>query len=202
MSWIAVERFDAHVAPGGLAVVQELVNTHAVVGGEGDLLADLTVAQPWLQATAEQWSRVRGLRPPTLTLSLPGLTALRELRTTVETMLQVAPEDRATGQFQADALLIRATARLATDREGRMALIPSGTDGNWLASVIWSEILLSHYDGGWSRLKLCREPGCRSAFYDRSRNGSGAWHNVRTCGNVNNLRVSRARRKGASRPDL
>ncbi len=56
----------------------------------------------------------------------------------------------------------------------------------------------AQHDGGWSRVKLCREPRCRSAFYDASRNGSAVWHNVRVCGNITNLRASRARRKEAN----
>ena len=55
--------------------------------------------------------------------------------------------------------------------------------------------LLAQQTGAWSRLKLCRESGCRSAFYDTSRNGSGVWHNVRSCGNIANLQTSRARKK-------
>jgi predicted RNA-binding Zn ribbon-like protein len=195
MSWIAVERFEARPAPGGLAVVQELVNTHAVVGGEGDLLVDLATAQPWAVAAVGQWAGIHGLEPPTLTLTPAGLHTIRGLRATVQAMLETAPDDRAAGPFQPDGLLTRATARVATDGEGRVTLLPEGADDQWLVSAIWSEILLAQYDGNWSRLKLCREPGCRSAFYDGSRNGSGVWHNVRTCGNVNNLRNSRARRK-------
>jgi predicted RNA-binding Zn ribbon-like protein len=39
---------------------------------------------------------------------------------------------------------------------------------------------------------------CPCAFYDRSRNNSRVWHDVRTCGNVANLRASRARRRAAA----
>ncbi|MGV9881539.1 CGNR zinc finger domain-containing protein [Streptomyces sp. NPDC003006] len=46
------------------------------------------------------------------------------------------------------------------------------------------------------RLKTCRNPLCRVAFYDRSRNNSGVWHDVKTCGNAANLRAYRARRRG------
>jgi predicted RNA-binding Zn ribbon-like protein len=72
---------------------------------------------------------------------------------------------------------------------------PEGTDSGWLASAVWSEILLAQLTGTWARLKLCREPGCRSAFYDTSRNHSGLWHDVHSCGNINNLRASRSRRR-------
>ncbi len=68
----------------------------------------------------------------------------------------------------------------------------------WLASAVWGEVLLAQRDGRWERLKVCRNPVCPCAFYDRSRNNSRVWHDVRTCGNVANLRASRARRRAAS----
>ncbi|WP_206686451.1 CGNR zinc finger domain-containing protein [Kribbella qitaiheensis] len=34
-----------------------------------------------------------------------------------------------------------------------------------------------------------------TSLYDRSRNNSGAWHNVKTCGNQANLRAHRERNR-------
>ena len=70
-----------------------------------------------------------------------------------------------------------------------------GSPGEWLESAIWAQVLLAQADGTWPRLKLCRREACGSAFYDLSRNNSGVWHDVRTCGNVVNLRASRLRKK-------
>jgi predicted RNA-binding Zn ribbon-like protein len=67
----------------------------------------------------------------------------------------------------------------------------------WLRSAVFAQIVRAQGADTWRRLKLCRNPGCASAFYDRSRNNSGVWHNVHTCGNSANLRASRARRKAA-----
>jgi predicted RNA-binding Zn ribbon-like protein len=199
MSWMATERFGAHIAPAGLALVQELVNTHAVARDGADLLADHTSARQWLRGAADQWARVRGLEPPGLSLSRTDLPALRELRAAVQEMLEVPPGQRAAGPSGGTAAITpRAQAQLVSDGRGRVAMVPLGTGGSWLASAVWSEILLAQHSGAWSHIKLCREPGCRSAFYDASRNGSGSWHNVRTCGNIANLRASRARKKGAN----
>jgi predicted RNA-binding Zn ribbon-like protein len=55
-------------------------------------------------------------------------------------------------------------------------------------------------DGSWDRLKACRE--CRWAFYDRSRNRSGAWCAMRICGNRTKNRSYRARRGARPRPDV
>jgi predicted RNA-binding Zn ribbon-like protein len=201
MSWTATERFGAHTAPDGLALVQELVNTHAVASDGADLLADQAAAGRWLRQAASQWARISGLDPPELTLSADDLRALRELRAVVRDMLAVPPAERPADLDPGTGTVTeRAQARLVTDRQGRVALLPLGTGADWLASAIWSEVLLAQRSGAWSRVKLCREPGCRTAFYDASRNGSGAWHNVRTCGNITNLRASRARRKAQAEP--
>ena len=78
--------------------------------------------------------------------------------------------------------------------------MPQGSPGEWLESAIWAQVLLAQADGTWPRLKLCRREACGSAFYDLSRNNSGVWHDVRTCGNVVNLRASRLRKKQAAAP--
>ncbi|TYB94047.1 CGNR zinc finger domain-containing protein [Micromonospora sp. WP24] len=197
MSWSASERFEARPAPGGLALVQELVNTHATGGGGVDLLADPVTAEQWAQSSADQWAAVHGLQPPTLSLTPAGLRSLRELRDELHTMLDVPPDQRLSGPLQVDSVVPRADAQLGSDAQGRVMMIPLGAGADWLVSAVWSEILIAQYDSTWTRVKLCREQGCRSAFYDASRNSSGVWHNVRTCGNIANLRASRARRRAA-----
>ena len=78
--------------------------------------------------------------------------------------------------------------------------MPAGSPGEWLESAVWAQVLLAQADGTWPRLKLCRREACGSAFYDLSRNNSGVWHDVRTCGNVVNLRASRLRKKQQAAP--
>lgn len=48
-------------------------------------------------------------------------------------------------------------------------------------------------DGTWDRLKICRDPGCSWAFYDRSKNRSGTWCDIASCGNIAKARTYRAR---------
>jgi predicted RNA-binding Zn ribbon-like protein len=194
---MATERFQARSAPTGLALVQELVNTHAVArGADPDLLADHASAEGWLRAAADQWARVRGQEPPDLVLPETDVQVLRDLRAVVQELLAVPPDQRPADTSGTPAAVTRrAQVQLVSDEQGRVALVPLGTGGGWLESAVWSEILLAQQTGTWDQVKLCREPGCRSAFYDSSRNGSGTWHNVRTCGNSANLRASRTRKK-------
>jgi predicted RNA-binding Zn ribbon-like protein len=50
-------------------------------------------------------------------------------------------------------------------------------------------------DGTWGRVKACRADDCLWAFYDRSRNRSGAWCEMAVCGNRQKVRAYRARQE-------
>jgi hypothetical protein len=52
-------------------------------------------------------------------------------------------------------------------------------------------------DGTWARLKACRNPDCRWAYYDRSHAGRGAWCDMAVCGNRIKNRNLRSRQSGA-----
>ena len=52
--------------------------------------------------------------------------------------------------------------------------------------------------GTWRRLKACRDPQCRWAFYDRSHSQQGAWCEMRVCGNRAKNRRFRQRPKPAA----
>jgi len=47
----------------------------------------------------------------------------------------------------------------------------------------------------WERLKACRDPQCRTAFYDGSRNGSGVWCSMAACGAAAKQRAFVERRR-------
>lgn len=174
-SFPATGRYRLRAAPGGLALVQDLLNTRAITPYGADLLADLDAARAWAQAVAPE---------PDLTEA--DLPRLRRLREAVAAAVEGEPLPRA----------LTAPATLALTPDGTVEVRAAG-----LAGAVLREILLAQQAGTWRRLKLCREPRCRSAFYDASRNVSAVWHDVRTCGNAANLRASRARRRSpASAP--
>lgn len=71
------------------------------------------------------------------------------------------------------------------------------SSSGWRAvlSLILIEILHAQRADTWRRLKVCRSERCRVTFFDRSRNNSGVWHDVRRCGHPANLRAYRARQR-------
>jgi predicted RNA-binding Zn ribbon-like protein len=52
---------------------------------------------------------------------------------------------------------------------------------------------LAELDGRWERFRVCRDPGCTAVFFDRSRNRSGKWCSMASCGNRAKVRAFRAR---------
>ena len=48
--------------------------------------------------------------------------------------------------------------------------------------------------GEWARVKVCRNPACRWAYFDRSRNHSRIWCEMAECGNRMKARRFRQRR--------
>jgi hypothetical protein len=158
---------------------------------EPDLLSDAELARDWLSSAVATWSALRGVPadPPAVTdADLPRLRALRD------TITQLVRGETATGGGSAAI-----SASFALSDAGEVRLEPAGAGWRWLASALWGEILLSQQAGTWRRLKHCHNDPCVSTFYDRSKNNSGVWCNVKTCGNAANLRASRARRRERER---
>jgi predicted RNA-binding Zn ribbon-like protein len=189
--WPASHRYGLATAPGGLGLVQDFLNTAGIEGYGPDLLDEPAAAAAWAAGAVRTWSRVRRLavRPPLL--GEADLPRLRSLRTTIGTLVaHEPPPGTATGAV---------AASLTVSDSGEVRLEPSGSGWRWLASALWGEILLSQQAGTWRRVKRCHNHRCGSTFYDRSKNNSGVWHDVKTCGNAANLRASRARRRERQR---
>ena len=197
----ATSRYGLREAPAGLTLVQDFVNTRAIGGYGADLLGDRDSASSWARAASERWAVDRGIDPPAIALSASDVRHLRELRETFE-LLVGGPEyggperDATSGHGVIDGMTVAApVAAKLVPGGGEVTLTPSGSGWRWLASALWIETYRSQENGTWPRLKRCRNTECGSTFYDGSRNNSGVWHDVRTCGNVANLRASRARRR-------
>ena len=191
MAWMASARHGVREAPGGLALVQELLNTRATMHYGADLLLHPDDGQRWLTEALATWSRVSGLPAPTLLISSNDIRSLRRLRTTLENVILAAGKERLDGALPpADV-----PDSLVPDADGWVRMVPTGRGTRWLASALWAEALLAQQAGLWPRLKLCHNGDCRAAFFDTSRNNSGVWHDVSTCGNTANLRAFRERKR-------
>ncbi|POX36838.1 hypothetical protein C3486_31525 [Streptomyces sp. Ru73] len=192
MNWPATERYYPTAVPGGLGLVQDLLNTAS--GGRPrrpDLLGEVTAAQEWAAAALRSWAEGTGRARVRLTLTEEDLPHLRALREQLRRALTARHE-------AADGEPVRFTScllRVSLHGDATLTAEPEGAGGHWLTSAVLGEALLAQATGTWQRLKICRNEKCGGAFYDRSRNNSGVWHSTRGCGNAANLRASRQRRR-------
>jgi hypothetical protein len=186
-------------APGGLCVVQELVNT-AIAAPQpaprlADLLASTDSAGPWLSRALEQWARATGQPVPEISLRPGDLAPLRAARESVRAL--ASPPARP-GPPPSPLAGTQLTVTAGSD--GRLGYRPAEAGWRGITALVAAEILLAQQRGEWPRFKICPFPACGVAFYDTSRNTSRVWHDVRTCGNQANLRAFRARQAGPDRP--
>jgi predicted RNA-binding Zn ribbon-like protein len=182
---LAGARFDLEPAPGGLSLVQDLVNTSLLdpAMGVDDLLATVGDAQAWLDDALAAWARGTSRPAPDVTLAPADVPRLRALREAVRAIL--LGQEAASVPSQIVELELR---------DGAVAYRATGTGWRAVAALVHVELLLARQTGALERLRSCANPACGAAFYDRTRNGSRIWHDSKTCGNVMNLRASRARR--------
>jgi predicted RNA-binding Zn ribbon-like protein len=201
LNGMTVPSWASHVedkrAPMPLLLVQAYVDTLDRDLGT-DIFAHADEAHAWLaDAGLRVPDRDRPDRPD------PGfaedLQLAREVRESIRALIghdsgdePLTPADLA----PLEQVLSRAQPRLDVAADGRARLGPALpahalTDGLLALLLIIRD---AQADGSWDRLKLCGNPDCRWAFYDRSHSRQGAWCDMASCGNRVKNRNLRARR--------
>ncbi len=176
-------------APGPLALVQAFVNTQ--YGQQRRAYVKLTSPEElraWLVAhdlladgtpvTEGDFRRVLLLREALRSL-LRANNETGMLASLVEVLNHLASNAPLTVRFHHD---------------GSPTLEPAiaGVDGALarLVGIVFTAMM----DGTWARLKACRNDRCQKAFYDTSKNRSGAWCSMAGCGSRLKARAYRHRR--------
>ncbi|HEV2073556.1 MAG TPA: CGNR zinc finger domain-containing protein [Thermomicrobiales bacterium] len=80
-----------------------------------------------------------------------------------------------------------------------LRLQPAGTGLDAVFGRLLQIIYASSIEGTWQRLKVCRNDACRWAFYDASKNRSGVWCTMASCGSKMKARSYRRRVRSSSR---
>jgi predicted RNA-binding Zn ribbon-like protein len=194
-------------APGELERVRQFVNTRQI-GHVGDRIKDPPALAAWLEE--------QELAPPGLRATRADVARAAELRQALRAMLVAhnagagasgngAPASAmATAPARDDACRVdachvldeaarRAKLRLRFTDDGGAALEP---EAEGVAGALGRLVAIVHDSiahGTWSRLKACREHECEWAFYDHTKNRSGAWCSMQVCGNRAKARTFRER---------
>ncbi|MFC3351658.1 CGNR zinc finger domain-containing protein [Streptomyces echinoruber] len=160
-------------APGGLALVESLVNTLDIEAGADAL------------DTAEGRAR--------LGVTEAELPQARELRESLRAALLAHaghPPHRAVTPL--GELLARAPLYVAVDPADGTARLAAVDDGPLLARVALA-VAEAAGRGTWTRLKACEAPACHWAYYDRSPAGRRRWCSMSVCGARAKMRRYRAK---------
>ncbi|MFF1716328.1 CGNR zinc finger domain-containing protein [Streptomyces sp. NPDC058268] len=168
---------DRAPAPGGLALVQALVNTLNLESG-ADALDTSEGRAPFNLAPGPEVAAARELRESLRAACLAH--AGHGPHTTAPALSQL---------LAGAPLLVR-----VSEQDGSASLVPAEPEA--LASRVAAAIAEALTSGTWSRLKACEAPDCHWAYYDRSPAGRSRWCDMGVCGARAKMRAYRAR-KGA-----
>jgi predicted RNA-binding Zn ribbon-like protein len=190
---------DRATAPAPLDLVQDLVNTWfgRLAGGSDE----------GLQSTADlaRWCREHGVPVADEALTADDLV----LALTVREGLRAALARHNDAEQPADEVALDRLEKAAGGLDlhvsfaaGEPRLQPQEDSPvpRMMATLLAATVPAGR-DRTWDRLKVCREPRCRAAFYDVSRNGSGVWCSMSACGAAAKQRafVERRRARNAAR---
>lgn len=173
-------------APGTLEVVRAFINS-SNIEERTDEIASPPALATWL---VDHGLMARGRR-----VTAQDHVMAVELREALRDLLEAnggrpVPDD-AVARF--DRIATGLPLRLSFSGGAHLEPEPVGAGpalGRLLAAVYEAVT-----DGTWSRLKICRNDTCRWAFYDGSRNRSGAWCTMAICGNRMKGRAFRRRQR-------
>jgi predicted RNA-binding Zn ribbon-like protein len=172
-------------APGDLELVRGFVNTRDVEEGREEL------PQP---GELHDWLVDRGLMAPDEAAGQADLRRALKLREALRLLMLAnngaSLDESASQVLDACARQARLGARFG-GAGGTLEPAAHGVDGalGRLLAIVYGAMA----DGTWLRLKTCRNPDCHWAFYDATKNRSGAWCEMGSCGNRMKARSYRAR---------
>jgi predicted RNA-binding Zn ribbon-like protein len=182
------------VAPGELELVRGFLSLHDHLPGDENSL-------PPSPASLETWFRSHGLladdeSPSPEELSLAAQVA-RALRARLEGVDEPPGSDRPAQLDQiADEAGLRVSFQPIGGR-GKVGLTATRDGLKGALARLLGIAFLAELDGTWEHLKDCSNPTCMGVFFDTSKNHSGKWCSMASCGNRAKVRAFRERRAAA-----
>ena len=185
-----MEDIGSKPPPGELALVQGFINTTNFEPPDDRL------AEP---EQLEAWLRQHGLLEPGVRLDRADVRAAQAVREALRALLLANngwPADPgAVETLNRAAGRARVVVRFEESGAARLEPAAGGIDGaiGSLLGIVYRAMA----DGTWERFKACRLDTCHWAFYDASKNRSGAWCTMAECGNRAKARAFRARKRAS-----
>lgn len=193
-SWAS--HLDHKLAPPPLLLVQAFVNT-LDLDLDTDMFALAEEAHAWL-ADAGLIDAASSAGPASPAFA-SDLRLTREVRTSIRALIahhNDAEELTEDERLPLEQIGHEGQPRLQVSPDGQVSLETEAPAGRVAGGLLGLLLIIrdAQADGSWDRFKLCGNPDCRWAFYDRSHSRRGAWCDMASCGNRLKNRNLRARR--------
>jgi predicted RNA-binding Zn ribbon-like protein len=193
-SWAS--HLDHKLAPPPLLLVQAFVNT-LDLDLDIDMFARAEEAHAWL-ADAGLIDGASSAGPASPAFA-SDLRLAREVRASIRALIahhndaEALTEDE---RLPLEQIGHEGQPRLQVSPDGQVSLETEAPAGRVAGGLLGLLLIIrdAQADGSWDRFKLCGNPDCRWAFYDRSHSRRGAWCDMASCGNRLKNRNLRARR--------
>lgn len=174
-------------APGELELVRAFVNTYDAEERREELAGPDALAT-WLRGHELLEAGARATAA-----DVRRAVAVREALRAV--LLHHAGLDLDPGAARAlDDAARRARLGVRFDAGARVRLEPAAGGVDGALGRLLAVVARARADGTWERLKVCLADDCQWAYFDRSRNRSSVWCDMRICGNRAKVRSYRERR--------
>jgi predicted RNA-binding Zn ribbon-like protein len=182
------ESTAAKTAPQPLYLVQRFVNSIDLESGEDELSSPEAL---------RDWFVARGLMQAGEPVGPPDLARALDVREGLRAVLRnnngLPLEERSLERL--DRAVRRAGVRVqfAPGRDPELVPDASGVDG--AIGRLMAIVAAAVEQGRWERLKACPREECEWAFYDKSKNRSGRWCSMDSCGNIEKAKAFRERQR-------
>jgi len=177
-------------APGDLELVRSFVSLHDHGPGSTGSLEPTLGTMMW-------WLHSQDLIPADVEPTGSELAWVMEVRAALVAKVREnmgTPPDPALGE-RLNQAADDAGLRPRFDEPG-LEVTTDGARG--AVGKILGITFLAELDGSWHRFRMCADPTCHTAFYDRSKNHSAKWCSMSSCGNRNKVRMFRERHSPGS----
>lgn len=183
---VAEDAYRRQPAPEELELIRQFVNTNDYESAEEQLTSPVALAT---------WLAERGLLGAEQRLTDRDLQTALTFRDALRSVLvaNAGHGEQRAARRNLDHLASHYPLRMRIN--GEVRLEPSRGRGVTPAIArMLGTIYHAMTVGTWERLKICSNDECQWAYYDHSRNRSGAWCTMAVCGNRMKGRAFRTRR--------
>ena len=186
------ESTPAKTAPQPLYLVQRFVNSIDLESGEDELTSPDAL---------RDWLAERGLMDGSEGVSAADLARAIDVREGLRAVLRrnngLPLDEQAVERLDRAVGRAAVRVRFGAGRDPRLVTDARGVDG--AIARLMAIVAASVEHGSWERLKACPREDCEWAFFDKSKNRSGRWCAMESCGNIEKARAFRERRRAPRR---